>query len=127
MLSRRSFHSLAISAWNRAATHTASSTRVQTSQTRNSSVGYFQFGRTTHHSLLPSGMQLVGTSVSTRLVSSAHEANAGGMPERGKCRKMMLRYECSPVWRPIQNGDDADRHSTCGTKYRATFIASIKK
>src|SRR5437763_13468132 len=99
-----------------AATQMASSTRVQTSQTRNSSVGYFQFGRTSHHSLVPSGMQLVRTRVSTRLDSSAHEPNSGGMPVRGKLRKMMLRYDASPVFLPSQNGDDADRHSTCGTK-----------
>src|SRR5262245_13060559 len=94
----------------------ASSSRVHTSQTRNSSVGYFQLGRTSHQSFVPSGMQLVRTSVSTRCVSSDQEPNSGGMPERGKCRKMMLRYDASPVLRPIQNGDDADRHSTCGTK-----------
>src|SRR6476620_10916741 len=115
-LSRLSFHSLAISAWNRAATHTASSTRVQTSQTRNSSVGYFQLGRTSHHSLVPSGMQWVRTRVSTRLFSSAHEPNRGGMPGRGKWRKTMLRYDCKPVLRPTQKGDDDDRHSTWGTK-----------
>ena len=40
MLSRRSFHSFAMIAWKMAAMHTASSTCVQTSQTRNSSVGY---------------------------------------------------------------------------------------
>ena len=39
MLSRRSFHSLAMIAWKMAAMQIASSTRVQTSQMRNSSVG----------------------------------------------------------------------------------------
>src|SRR3954466_5229513 len=112
MLSRRNFHSFAISAWKIAAMHTASSTRVQTSQARNSRVGNFQFGRTSHHSFVPSGMQLVRTSVSTSPVSSAHDPNKGGTPVRGKLRKMMLRYDASPVLRPIQNGDDADRHST---------------
>src|SRR5262245_28206106 len=96
--------------------HTASSTRVHTSHRRNSSVGNFQFGRRSHHSFVPSGMQLVRTSVSTRLVNSAHDPNAGGRPERGKLRKMMLRYDASPVLRPIQNGDDADRHRTWGAK-----------
>src|SRR3954452_5567179 len=99
-----------------AAMHTASSTRVHTSHARNSSVGYFQFGRTSHHSFVPSGMQFVFTSVSTRLFSSAHDENKGGMPVRGKLRKTMLRYDARPVLRPSQNGDDADRHSTCGTK-----------
>src|SRR5262249_37012767 len=103
-------------AWKRAAMHTASSTRVQTSQMRNSSVGYFQLGRTSHHSLVPSGIELVRTSDSTRYSSSAQELNSGGMPERGKWRKMMLRYDFSPVLRPIQKGDDADRQRMCGRK-----------
>jgi hypothetical protein len=29
---------------------------------------------------------------------------------------MMLRYDFSPVLRPIQNGEEVDRHSTCGRK-----------
>src|SRR2546423_15574308 len=105
MLSRRIFHSLAMIAWKMAAMHTASSTRVQTSQMRNSSVGNFQLGRMSHHSLVPSGMLFVCTSVSTIWFNSAQEPNRGGMPERGKCRKMMLRYDFSPVLRPIQNGE----------------------
>src|SRR3954467_11426054 len=107
-LSRRNFQSLAISAWNSAAMQIASSTRVQTSQTRNSSVGNFQFGRMSHQSFVPSGTQFVLTRTSTSPVSSDQEWNSGGMPVRGKWRKMMLRYECSPVLRPIQNGDDED-------------------
>src|SRR6059058_3803407 len=96
-------------AWKRAARQTASSTRVQTSQMRNSSVGYFQLGRTSHQILLPSGMQLVRISVSTRSLNSNHDVNVGGMPERGKWRKMMLRYDFSPVFRPIQKGELVDR------------------
>src|SRR5260370_42604377 len=115
-LSRRSFHSLAMIAWKMAAMHTASSTRVQTSQTRNSSVGYFQLGRTSHQILLPSGMELVRTSDSTRFSKSAHDLRSGGMPERGKWRKMMLRYDFNPVLRPIQNGELDDRQRTCGRK-----------
>ena len=38
------------------------------------------------------------------------------MPVRGKLRKMMLRYDFSPVLRPIQNGELVDRQSTCGSK-----------
>ena len=38
---------------------TASSTRVQTSQTRNSSVGYAWCGRTSHQIFEPSGTQRV--------------------------------------------------------------------
>src|SRR5262249_37111327 len=103
-------------AWNSAAMHTASSTRVQTSQMRNSSVGNFQLGRTSHHSLVPSGMQLVLTSVSTRSLSSAHDANSGGMPGGGRGRKRVVRYDFNPVLRPIQNGDDVHRQRTCGRK-----------
>src|SRR5947199_9115485 len=107
-LSRRSRHSLAIRAWKRAATHTASSTRVHTSHSRNSSVGYFQLGRTSHHSLVPSGIERVRTSDSTRKLNSPHESKRGGMPVRGKWRKIILRYDFSPVLRPIQNGDEVD-------------------
>src|SRR4051795_4326865 len=109
MLSRRIFHSLAMIAWNSAAMHTASSTRVQTSQMRNSSVGNFQFGRMSHHSFVPSGMLFVCTNVSTIWVNSAHEPNRGGMPDRGKFRKMILRYDFRPVLRPVQNGELDDR------------------
>ena len=38
------------------------------------------------------------------------------MPVRGKFRKMMLRYDFSPVLRPIQKGELVERLSTCGTK-----------
>src|SRR5262245_56424449 len=124
MLSRRNFHSLAMIAWNKAAMHTASSTRVQTSQMRNSSVGYFQFGRRSHQIFEPSGMQFVPIIVSTRCSSSPHDSNRGGMPVRGKCRKMMLRYDFNPVLRLSQKGDEVLKHRTCGTKYRATFMAS---
>src|SRR6058998_3339996 len=49
-------------AWKIAATQTASSIRVQTSQTRHSSVGFEWLGRTSHQILLPSGMVLVRTN-----------------------------------------------------------------
>src|SRR5947209_6540498 len=116
MLSRRSFQSLAMSAWNKAATHTATSTRVQTSQMRNSSVGYRQLGRTSHQSFVPSGMHRVLHRVSTRYDRSAQDANTGGMPDRGNARKMMLRYDRNPVFRPSQNGELAARQSTWGMK-----------
>ena len=69
---------------------------------------------------------LVRTSASTRYWSCAHDSNHGGVPVRGKLRKMMLRYDFSPVLRPIQNGELCARHMTCGTKYRATFMASMR-
>src|SRR5437016_772027 len=103
-------------AWKMAAMHTASSTRVQTSKMRNSSVGYFQLGRTSHQILLPSGIEFVRTSVSTRSDNSAHESNVGGIPERGKLRKTMLRYDFKPVLRPIQKGELVERQSRCGKK-----------
>ena len=38
------------------------------------------------------------------------------MPVRGKLRKMMLRYDFSPVLRPIQNGELVERQRMCGRK-----------
>src|SRR5579872_3760111 len=103
-------------AWMMAAMHTASSTRVHTSQMRNSSVGYDQLGRTSHQILEPSGMECVCTSVSTIYVKSDQDWNERGIPLRGKLRKMMLRYDFRPVVRPIQNGELVDRQSRCGRK-----------
>src|SRR5712692_2300467 len=115
MLSRRSFQSFATTAWRIAAIHTASSTRVHTSQMRNSSVGYDQLGRTSHQILDPSGMQFVVVSISTRSVYSLHERNARGTPVRGKPRNTTDRYDLSPVLRPIQNGELVERHRICGS------------
>src|SRR5215210_2478974 len=116
MLSRRSFHSFATIAWKMAAMQTASSTRVQTSQLRNSSVGKRWFGRASYQIFDPSGMHRVFTIVSTIESYSSHEPNRGGMPDRGKWRKMIDRYDFSPVFRPHQNGELVDRQSRCGTK-----------
>ncbi len=91
MLSRRNFQSLAISAWRMAAMHTASSTRVHTSQMRNSRVGYVQLGRTSHQIFEAFGMHFVSTIVSTRSTNSPQDASERGMPVRGKPRKMTLR------------------------------------
>src|SRR5690242_6032476 len=99
-------------AWKMAAIQTASSTRVQTSQMRNSSVGYLALGRTSHQILEPSGIDFVRTSRSTKILNSAIESNSRRMPVRGKLRKMMLRYDISPVSRPIQNGELFERHIT---------------
>ncbi len=38
---------------------------------------------------------------------------------------MVVRYDFSPVSRPIQNGELVDSASRCGRKYRASFIRSI--
>src|SRR5215207_6073277 len=108
MLSRRSFHNLKMRAWHRAAMQTASSTRVQTSHIRNSSVGYLPFGRTSHQIFEESGIDFVLVSVSSSSSNSDAEEKVGGAPVRGKLRKMMLRYELSPVFRPIQKGELAD-------------------
>src|SRR5947199_9552494 len=113
MLSRRSFHNLAIRAWKIAARHTASSTRVHTSQMRNSSVGYLWLGRASHQILLASGRQLVRIIVSTRPSISAYDWKTGGMPVRGKWRKMIERYDFRPVLRPIQNGELVERQRPC--------------
>src|SRR2546430_17113620 len=98
MLSRRNLQSFAMMAWKIAAIQIASSTRVQTSQMRHSSVGYEWLGRTSHQILLPSGMVLVRTSVSVRSEKSAHDWNTRGTPLRGKLPKTRLRYDVSRVW-----------------------------
>src|SRR5260370_38433309 len=82
-------------AWKMAAIHTASSTRVQTSQLRNSSVGYEWFGRTSHQIFDPSGIVFVRTSVSTRYEKSSHDWNVRGMPLRGKLH---------PTYIPVMGG-----------------------
>ena len=74
-----------------AATHTASSTRVQASHSRNSSVGYLKCGRASHQILLPSGMLPTPTSVSMYSWYSAHPDRRVGMPVRGKLRKIVER------------------------------------
>ena len=38
---------------------------------------------------------------------------------------MVVRYDFSPVSRPIQNGELVDSASRCGRKYRAAFMMSI--
>src|ERR1043166_5286324 len=111
-LSRRSFQSLAMIAWKIAPIATASSTRVQTSQTRNSSVGSPQLGRTSHQIWDALGIDPVATSVPTTSSNSAHEPSDRGMPERGKERNTTLRYDLSPVRRPIQNGELVERQRT---------------
>ena len=55
--------------------------------------------------------------------NSAQTLNSGGMPDRGKWRKMMVRYDFSPVLRPIQNGELAAqaedvRHEVPGHVHR---------
>ena len=51
-------------------------------------------------------MQLVVTIVSTIPSYSAHDVeHAAGCRMRGKLRKMIARYDFSPVFRPIQNGE----------------------
>ena len=39
----------------------------------------------------------------------------GGMPVRGKFRNTTLRYDLSPVCRPIQKGELVESASTCGS------------
>src|SRR5579885_1812692 len=115
-LSRRSFQTLATMAWKMAPMATASSTRVQTSQMRNSSVGYLGFGRTSHQILLPSGIEFVSTNTSIIWLSCGQDSQTGGMPVRGKALKTMLRYDLSPVSRPIQKGELQESASTWGRK-----------
>src|SRR5215471_6166096 len=114
MLSRRSFQSLATIACRIAAMHTASSMRVHTSHTRNSSVGYVWCGRTSHQIFDPSGMLPVRVSALSNSSNSACERRIGGTPVRGKFLKMILLYDFNPVLRPCQNGELVERQSTWG-------------
>ena len=101
MLSRRSFQILATIAWRIAAMQTASSTRVQTSQTRNSSVG---IGVVRPH--VPPDLRAVGHAAGRTSESSSvartfrHDRRIGGTPVRGKFLNTMLRYDLSPVTPP---------------------------
>ena len=91
MLSRRSFQSLKTIAWKMAAMQTASSTRVQMSQIRNSRVGNDQLGRTSHQIFDALGIELVRTKTLTCCSKSPHDAICRGMPVRGKLRNTTLR------------------------------------
>ena len=71
-------------------------------------------------------MHWVRDNTSTSSVYSLQERSARGTPVRGNPRNTTLRYDLSPVLRPIQNGELVDRHRRCGKKYLDTFSASIK-
>ena len=56
------------------------------------------------------------TSVSSMFSYSPYDCSTGGMPVRGKLRKITERYDLSPVRRPCQNGELVESASTCGSR-----------
>ena len=73
-------------------------------------------GRTSHQILDALGIDFVAVSVSMSPVKSSHDPISGGIPVRGKFRNTTLRYDLSPVFRPIQKGELVESASTCGRK-----------
>jgi len=73
-----------------------------------------------------SGNELAFTARSTSSSNSSKEANAGGIPVRGKLSKIFDRADARPVSRPRQNGELADSARSSGSQVRrppATRIA----
>src|SRR5580692_13205466 len=99
-----------------AAMATASSTFVVTSHMRNSSVPNVGWGRTSHQIFLPSSMEFNFTSRFTKFSYALQDSNCSGTPVRGKRRKTVVRYDLSPVLRPIQKGELVERASKWGRK-----------
>src|SRR5690242_2039939 len=95
---------------------TASSTLVQQSNMRNSSVPNAGCGRTSHQIFLPLSMQCSFTSRLTKFSYALHDSNCSGTPVRGNRRKTVVRKDFSPVFRPIQNGELVESASKCGRK-----------
>src|SRR2546426_10730257 len=69
-----------------AAIATASSTFVETSNMRNSSVPNIGWGRTSHQIFLPLSMQFSFTRRFTKFSYALHDSNCSGTPVRGKRR-----------------------------------------
>src|SRR5690606_28110211 len=94
ILFRRSFTSLAQIAWKRAAIQTHSSTFVQMSVMRNSSVSNMGCGRISHQILArvsPLPKEPTFASVRSKLLYSAQELKLCGIPVRGSASKITLR------------------------------------
>src|SRR5271169_6451966 len=104
-------------AWVSAAMATASSTRVETSNMRNSRVPNVGCGRTSHQIFLPLSIQFSLTRRFTKFSYALQDSNCSGMPVRGKRRNTVVRKDFNPVLRPIQKGELVESASKCGTKY----------
>src|SRR5678816_2128783 len=94
-----------------------SSTRIGMSQMRISSVVKTGCGRMSHQIFLPLSIEFVLTSRVTNVSKSAQEVNVSGMFVRGNRSNTLQRYDFSPVFMPIQNGELVDNASRCGRKY----------
>src|SRR6266849_10910450 len=88
-----------------AAMATASSTRVETSNKRNSSVPNVGCGRTSHQIFLPLSMQFSLMRRLTKFSYALQDSNCSGTPVRGNRRNTVVRKDLKPVFLPIQNGE----------------------
>src|SRR5207244_3646729 len=102
-----------------AAIATASSTRVETSNMRNSNVPNVGCGRTSHQIFLPLSMQFSLTRRFTKFSYALQDSNCSGTPVRGKRRNTVVRNDFSPVFLPIQKGELVESARRCGRKYGA--------
>src|SRR3989442_1887165 len=103
-------------AWANAAMATASSTLVETSNIRNSSVPNMGCGRTSHQIFLPLSMQFSFTRRFTKFSYALHDSNCSGTPVRGNLRNTVVRKDFKSVYLPIQNGELVESASKCGRK-----------
>src|SRR5467141_3280646 len=95
---------------------TASSTRVETSNKRNSSVPNVGCGRTSHQIFFPLSMQFSFTRRPRKFSYALHDANWSGTPVRGNRRNTVVRNDFKPVFLPIQNGELVESARRCGRK-----------
>ena len=109
--------SLTTIAWHSAPSMTASSGRVGTSQTRNSSVPNVGCGRTSHQIFL---RVVDAVQIDEQLECSSRTRSTSRSDRGRRCagnrRKIVVRYDFSPVSRPIQNGELVESASRCGRK-----------
>src|SRR5215472_16545438 len=107
-LSRFSRHSIRNRQRNNAAIDNESSSVVQLSVMRNSSVGKRALGRRSHHNLVSSSISPAPTRMSTWRRYSPQLAKRSGVPVRGNSSKSARRKDLSPVFSPSQNGEEVD-------------------
>src|ERR1700730_11398720 len=100
----------------KAASATVSSTRVGTSNIRNSSVPNVGCGRTSHQIFFPVSMQFSLINKFTEFSYALHDSKISGMPVRGNRRNTVVRNDRSPVFLPIQKGELVESASRCGKK-----------
>src|SRR5712691_7840993 len=118
-LSRFSRHSIRKRQRKRAAIASESSSVVQLSVMRISSVGKRALGRRSHHRLVAFSISPAPTRMSTWRRYSPQLAKRSGVPVRGSSSKTARRYDLSPVFSPCQKGEEVDKAKRWGKKYEA--------